>query len=223
MSEKMGIIGRKLGMTRIFAGDGSAVAVTVVKVGPCPVTQVKTVEKDGYNAIQIAFDEAKEKHLSKAMKGHFAKAGTGIFRTLREVRLEGPAAVEVGQSLSADMFAAGDRVKVTGTSIGKGYQGVMRRWNFRGINDGHGNEKVHRSGGSIGNNTFPGHVFKGKKMAGQWGGERVTRTGPDDRGSPRRGQRDPDQGFRARPQERSRHGAQAVARNTQRGSRQWLM
>ena len=150
MSEKMGIIGRKLGMTRIFAGDGSAVAVTVVKVGPCPVTQVKTVEKDGYNAIQIAFDEAKEKHLSKAMKGHFAKAGTGIFRTLREVRLEGPAAVEVGQSLSADMFAAGDRVKVTGTSIGKGYQGVMRRWNFRGINDGHGNEKVHRSGGSIG-------------------------------------------------------------------------
>ena len=161
MSEKMGIIGRKLGMTRIFAGDGSAVAVTVVKVGPCPVTQVKTVEKDGY----------------KAMKGHFAKAGTGIFRTLREVRLEGPAAVEVGQSLSADMFAAGDRVKVTGTSIGKGYQGVMRRWNFRGINDGHGNEKVHRSGGSIGNNTFPGHVFKGKKMAGQWGGERVTEPG----------------------------------------------
>ena len=177
MSEKMGIIGRKLGMTRIFTGDGTAVAVTVVKVGPCPVTQVKTVETDGYNAIQIAFDEAKEKHLSKAMKGHFAKAGTGIFRTLREVRLEAPATVEVGQSLSADMFAAGDKVKVTGTSIGKGYQGVMRRWNFRGINDGHGNEKVHRSGGSIGNNTFPGHVFKGKKMAGQWGDERVTELG----------------------------------------------
>lgn len=177
MSEKMGIIGRKLGMTRIFTGDGSAVAVTVVKVGPCPVTQVKTVETDGYNAIQIAFDEAKEKHLSKAMKGHFAKAGTGIFRTLREVRLEAPATVEVGQSLSADMFAAGDKVKVTGASIGKGYQGVMRRWNFRGINDGHGNEKVHRSGGSIGNNTFPGHVFKGKKMAGQWGDERVTELG----------------------------------------------
>ena len=177
MSEKMGIIGRKLGMTRIFTGDGTAVAVTVVKVGPCPVTQVKTVETDGYNAIQIAFDEAKEKHLSKAMKGHFAKAGAGNFRTLREVCLEGPAAVEVGQSLSADMFAAGDKVKVTGTSIGKGYQGVMRRWNFRGINDGHGNEKVHRSGGSIGNNTFPGHVFKGKKMAGQWGDERVTELG----------------------------------------------
>ena len=177
MSEKMGIIGRKLGMTRIFTGDGTAVAVTVVKVGPCPVTQVKTVETDGYNAIQIAFDEAKEKHLSTAMKGHFAKAGAGNFRTLRKVRLEGPAAVEVGQSLSADMFAAGDKVKVTGTSIGKGYQGVMRRWNFRGINDGHGNEKVHRSGGSIGNNTFPGHVFKGKKMAGQWGDERVTELG----------------------------------------------
>ena len=171
MSEKMGIIGRKLGMTRVFTGDGSAVAVTVVKVGPCPVIQVKTEEKDGYNAIQIAFDEAKEKHLSKGMKGHFAKAGAGNFRTLREVRLEGPATLEVGQSVSADIFAAGDKVKVTGTSIGKGYQGVMRRWNFRG------NEKVHRSGGSIGNNTFPGHVFKGKKMAGHWGDERVTELG----------------------------------------------
>ena len=120
MSEKMGIIGRKLGMTRVFTGDGSAVAVTVVKVGPCPVIQVKTEEKDGYNAIQIAFDEAKEKHLSKGMKGHFAKAGAGNFRTLREVRLEGPATLEVGQSVSADIFAAGDKVKVTGTSIGKG-------------------------------------------------------------------------------------------------------
>ena len=177
MSEKMGIIGRKLGMTRVFTGDGSAVAVTVVNVGPCPVIQVKTEEKDGYNAIQIAFDEAKEKHLAKGMKGHFAKAGAGNFRTLREVRLEGPATLEVGQSVSADIFAAGDKVKVTGTSIGKGYQGVMRRWNFRGINDGHGNEKVHRSGGSIGNNTFPGHVFKGKKMAGHWGDERVTELG----------------------------------------------
>ena len=163
MSEKMGIIGRKLGMTRIFAGDGSAVAVTVVKVGPCPVTQVKTVEKDGYNAIQIAFDEAKEKHLSKAMKGHFAKAGTGIFRTLREVRLEGPAAVEVGQSLSADMFAAGDRVKVTGTSIGKGYQGVMRRWNFRGINDGHGNERCIAPAVPSATTPFPGMCSRGRR------------------------------------------------------------
>lgn len=174
MSEKMGIIGRKLGMTRIFADDGSAVAVTVVKAGPCPVTQVKTVEKDGYNALQIAFEEVAEKKVTKAMRGHFAKAGVAPCREVREIRLAEPAAVEVGQVLTAEVFAAGDTVKVTGTSIGKGYQGVMRRWNFHGIDDGHGDEKVHRSGGSIGNNTFPGHVFKGRKMAGHWGAEQVT-------------------------------------------------
>lgn len=174
MAEKMGILGRKLGMTRIFAGDGSAVPVTVIQAGPCPVTQVKTLEKDGYNALQIAFEETKEKHVTKPMRGHFAKAGAGLFRTVREIRLEAPAAFEVGQTLSADLFAAGDKIKVTGTSLGKGYQGVMRRWNFKGSKDTHGCEKVHRSGGSIGNNTFPGHVFKGKKMAGQWGAEQVT-------------------------------------------------
>ncbi len=174
MAEKLGILGRKLGMTRIFASDGSAVPVTVIEAGPCPVTQVKTAEKDGYNALQIAFVPAKEKHVTKPMQGHFAKAGTGLFRKLREIRLEGAPDREVGQVLAADMFAPGERVKVTGTSLGKGYQGVMRRWNFRGSKDSHGCEKVHRSGGSIGNNTFPGHVFKGKKMAGQWGAERVT-------------------------------------------------
>jgi large subunit ribosomal protein L3 len=177
MSEKMGIIGRKLGMTRIFADDGTAVAVTVVKAGPCPVTQVKTVENDGYNALQIAFEEVAEKKVTKAMKGHFAKAGVAACREVRELRLAEAATVEAGAVLTAEMFAAGDKVKVTGTSIGKGYQGVMRRWNFHGMDDGHGDEKVHRSGGSIGNNTFPGHVFKGKKMAGQWGAERVTQQG----------------------------------------------
>ena len=177
MSEKMGIIGRKLGMTRIFADDGTAVAVTVVKAGPCPVTQVKTVENDGYNALQIAFEEVADKKVTKAMKGHFAKAGVAACREVRELRLAEAATVEAGQILTADMFAAGDKVKVTGTSIGKGYQGVMRRRNFHGMDDGHGDEKVHRSGGSIGNNTFPGHVFKGKKMAGQWGAERVTQQG----------------------------------------------
>ena len=177
MSEKMGIIGRKLGMTRIFADDGTAVAVTVVKAGPCPVTQVKTVETDGYNALQIAFEEVADKKVTKAMKGHFAKAGVAACREVRELRLAEAATVEAGAVLTAEMFAAGDKVKVTGTSIGKGYQGVMRRWNFHGMDDGHGDEKVHRSGGSIGNNTFPGHVFKGKKMAGQWGAERVTQQG----------------------------------------------
>ncbi|MBQ2016714.1 MAG: 50S ribosomal protein L3 [Clostridia bacterium] len=177
MSEKMGIIGRKLGMTRIFADDGTAVAVTVVKAGPCPVTQVKTVENDGYNALQIAFEEVADKKVTKAMKGHFAKAGVAACREVRELRLAEAATVEAGAVLTAEMFAAGDKVKVTGTSIGKGYQGVMRRWNFHGMDDGHGDEKVHRSGVSIGNNTFPGHVFKGKKMAGQWGAERVTQQG----------------------------------------------
>jgi large subunit ribosomal protein L3 len=172
----MGILGRKLGMTRVFSGEGAAVAVTVIQAGPCPVTQVKTVAKDGYNALQLAFDAAKAKNVSKAMKGHLAKAGDGLglFRTLREVRLAAPAALAVGEKVTVEHFAAGDVVRVTGTSIGKGYQGVMRRWNFGGSKDTHGCEKVHRSGGSIGHNTEPGKVMKGKKMAGHWGNERVT-------------------------------------------------
>lgn len=177
MAENMGILGRKLGMTRIFAGDGSAVSVTVIKAGPCPVTQVKNMDKDGYDAVQIALDEAKEKHVTKPLRGHFAKAGTGLFRTLREIRLNAPATQQMGENLTVDMFTPGEVVKVTGTSVGKGYQGVMRRWNFKGQPDGHGDEKVHRNAGSIGHNTFPGKVFKGKKMAGQWGAERVTQKG----------------------------------------------
>lgn len=174
MAEKMGILGRKIGMTRIFANDGTAVSVTVIQAGPCPVTQVKSIEKDGYSAIQIAFDAVKEKALSKPEIGHLAKAGKGNFRSLREIRLEGPAEYEVGQDITVEAFATGEFVKVSGTTIGKGYQGVMRRWNFHGLKATHGNEKVPRSGGSIGNNTFPGHVFKGKKMAGQWGNESCT-------------------------------------------------
>ena len=177
MSDKMGILGRKLGMTRIFADDGNAVAVTVVKAGPCPVTQVKTVENDGYNALQIAFEEVAEKKVTKAMRGHFTKANVAPSRVTRELRLAEPATMEAGQVITAEIFAAGDKVKVIGTSIGKGYQGVMRRWNFHGIDDGHGDEKVHRSGGTVGNNTEPGHIIKGRKMAGQWGAERVTQQG----------------------------------------------
>ena len=174
MAEKIGIIGRKLGMTRIFNDDGAAVPVTVLQVGPCPVTQVKTTETDGYNALQIAYVEAKEKHVSKAMQGHFAKAGTGLFRTLKEVRLNDTPEQKAGDTLTVDLFSVGEVVKVTGKSIGKGYQGRMRRWNFRGCKDTHGDEKVHRNNGSIGNNTFPGHVIKGRKMAGHWGNETVT-------------------------------------------------
>ena len=177
MAEKMGILGRKLGMTRIFDGAGAAVPVTVIEAGPCPVTQVKTADTDGYNAVQIALTPAKEKHSTKAMQGHFAKAGKGLFRHLREIRLTGAPEQELGQELTVEIFAAGDTVKVTGTSMGKGYQGRMRRWNFAGSKDTHGCEKVHRNNGSIGNNTFPGHVFKGRKMAGHWGNETVTEMG----------------------------------------------
>ena len=177
MSEKMGILGRKLGMTRVFASDGAVVPVTVIQAGPCPITQVKSAEKDGYHALQIAFEPAKEKHVTKPMQGHFAKAGTGLYRETREIRLVGPATQEVGTELTVELFAAGDKVKVTGTSIGKGFQGRMRRWNFAGSKDTHGCEKVHRNNGSIGNNTFPGRVFKGRKMAGHWGNETVTELG----------------------------------------------
>ena len=177
MAEKMGILGRKLGMTRIFDGAGAAVPVTVIEAGPCPVTQVKTANSDGYNAVQIALTAAKEKHVGKAMQGHFAKAGKGLFRHLREIRLSAAPDQELGQELTVEMFAAGDTVKVTGKSVGKGYQGRMRRWNFAGSKDTHGCEKVHRNNGSIGNNTFPGRVFKGRKMAGHWGNETVTEMG----------------------------------------------
>ena len=174
MAEKIGILGRKLGMTRIFGDDGAAVPVTVIQAGPCPITQVKTTETDGYNALQIAYVDAKDKHVSKAMQGHFAKAGTGLFRTLREIRLQGAPEQQAGDTLTVELFSVGEVVKVTGKSIGKGYQGRMRRWNFRGCKDTHGDEKVHRNNGSIGNNTVPGHVIKGRKMAGHWGNETVT-------------------------------------------------
>ena len=177
MAEKMGILGRKLGMTRIFDGAGAAVPVTVIEAGPCPVTQVKTADTDGYNAVQIALTPAKEKHTPKALQGHFAKAGKGLFRHLREIRLTGAPEQELGQELTVEIFAAGEKVKITGTSMGKGYQGRMRRWNFAGSKDTHGCEKVHRNNGSIGNNTFPGHVFKGREMAGHWGNETVTEMG----------------------------------------------
>ncbi|MBO4369359.1 MAG: 50S ribosomal protein L3 [Desulfovibrio sp.] len=177
MSEKMGILGRKLGMTRIFAGDGAAVPVTVIEAGPCPVTQVKNLDKDGYHALQIAFDKVSEKHVTKPLRGHFSKAGVDTYRFTREIRLSAAPDQQLGQYLTVEMFKAGDHVKVTGKSIGKGYQGRMRRWNFAGSKDSHGCEKVHRNNGSIGNNTFPGHVIKGRKMAGHWGNETVTEQG----------------------------------------------
>ena len=173
MAEKLAIIGRKLGMTRIFDIDGTVLPVTVVEAGPCPVVQVKNQEKDGYHALQIGFGEAKENRLNKALKGHLAKSGK-LCRTLREIRLQGPSEYEVGQDITVDIFQRGDFITVVGRSIGKGYAGGMKRWNFRGAPDSHGAEKVHRQGGSTGCHTFPGRVFKNKRMAGHLGDERVS-------------------------------------------------
>ena len=155
MAATLGILGRKLGMTRIFGDDGSIIPVTVIEAGPCPVTQVKTAEKDGYNAMQIGFDEIPERKVNKPEKGHLDKANRGYYRVLKEIRLDGPSAFEQGMDVTVDIFAPGETVKVTGTSIGKGFAGVMKRWNFAGLKKTHGTEKAHRSGGSIGNNTEP--------------------------------------------------------------------
>lgn len=174
MTSTMGILGRKRGMTRIFGDDGTVIPVTVIEAGPCPVIQVKTAETDGYAAVQIGYDQIPERKVTKPQKGHLDKAGRGYFRELRELRLDTAADYKVGDDLTVSVFAAGDKVKVTGTSIGKGFAGVMKRWNFRGLKATHGTEKAHRSGGSIGHNTEPGKVMKGKKMAGHMGNRTVT-------------------------------------------------
>ncbi|WP_243545564.1 50S ribosomal protein L3 [Pseudodesulfovibrio tunisiensis] len=174
MAKTLGLLGKKLGMTRIFQDDGTVCPVTVIEAGPCPVTQIKTVEKEGYNALQVGYDEIAERKVNKPMKGHFAKIGKGCFRHLKEFPLDAVEEFELGQELTVDMFATGDSIKVTGTSKGKGFQGVMKRWNFSGQRASHGAEKVHRVPGSVGNATFPGRVWKGKKMPGQMGNERVT-------------------------------------------------
>lgn len=176
MPKTLGLLGRKVGMSRIFGDDGMTVPVTVLAVGPCPVVQIKTVEKDGYNAIQIGYGDIPERKLTKPVKGHLAKAlgADKHVRRLRELRLDDVSSYSAGQELTVEMFSPGEKVKVSGRSIGKGFQGVMKRHNFRGLRASHGTEKAHRSGGAIGHNTEPGKVMKGKKMAGQMGNKNVT-------------------------------------------------
>jgi large subunit ribosomal protein L3 len=167
-----GIIGRKVGMTRIFDESGTQVPVTVIEAGPCPVTSVRTQEADGYAAVQLGFGAQKESNATKAEKGHAAKAGLGHTpRVLREFRLAGGQAVEVGQTLTVEQFAAGDRVKVTGTNKGKGFQGVVKRHGFTGRPGSHGHPES-RTPGSVGPGTDPSRVIKGKKMPGQMGNVR---------------------------------------------------
>lgn len=170
----MGILGRKVGMTRIYNSDGTAVPCTVLLAGPCPVTQIRNTEKDGYAALQLGYDDVPERKLSKPELGHLAKSAKGNFRHLREFRVDNADVYELGQDVTVEIFTPGEKVKVTGTSKGKGFQGVMKRHNFAGMPDSHGHEKVHRSGGAIAHCTKPGKIFKNRKMAGQMGNERVT-------------------------------------------------
>lgn len=166
------LLGKKLGTTRVFKADGEVVAVTVVAAGPCTVTQLKTADRDGYEAVQLAFDAIEPRKANKARAGHFAKAGKGAFRFLREVRGEG-AELKLGDELRAELFEKGDVVHVTGTSKGRGFAGVHKRWGFKGGRATHGS-MFHRQPGSIGNRQDPGHVVKGKKLPGHMGDRRVT-------------------------------------------------
>ena len=169
----IGIVGRKSGMTRIFTDEGLSVPVTVLEVSPNRVTQVKTADTDGYSAIQVTAGEKRASRLTKSEKGHFAKAECEAGRGLWEFRVEGEE-YAVGSELTVELFEAGQKVDVTGTSKGKGFAGGVKRWNFKTQDATHGNSLSHRAPGSIGQCQTPGRVFKGKKMAGQMGAERVT-------------------------------------------------
>ena len=168
------IIGKKVGMTQIFDETGKVIPVTVIEAGPCTVVQKKTVENDGYESVQLGFEDLADKKLTKPMKGHFEKAGVSAKKYLKEFRLENCAAYNVGDVLKADVFAAGDKIDVVGTSKGKGYAGVVKRWNAHSQEHTHGVGPVHRSVGSTGANTDPSRVMPGKHMPGHLGAEQVT-------------------------------------------------
>ena len=169
-----GLLGAKLGMTQIFDENARVVPVTVIQAGPCTVTQVKSPERDGYAAVQLAFGEIKPKRVTKPRAGHFAKAGVEPRRHLVELRTGDAADYTLGQTLAADVFAAGDRLDVVGVSKGKGFAGVMKRHGFKGLGASHGTERKHRSPGSVGACATPSRIFKGMRMAGHMGHQRVT-------------------------------------------------
>ena len=169
-----GIIGKKIGMTQIFDEKGHVVPVTVVEAGPCVVSMKKTVETDGYTAVQLGFGDMKANKVNKPMQGHFKKADVAPKKVLKEFRFDDCDAYSVGDVLKADIFEAGMKVDVTGTSKGKGYAGVIKRWNFGRLKETHGSGPVARHGGSMGACSSPSRVWKGKKMAGHLGAEKVT-------------------------------------------------
>lgn len=170
---KKAILGKKLGMTQMFLADGTMIPVTVVQAGPCPVVQKKTVEHDGYDAVQVGFSEIREKLANKPKAGHFKKAGVAVCRYIREFKLDDAASYEVGQTIKADVFQTGDKVDVSGTSKGKGFAGAIKRWNQARGRKTHGSHS-YRVAGSMGACTYPGEVFKTKHLPGHMGHEKVT-------------------------------------------------
>ncbi len=171
---RTGVIAQKVGMTRLFTEEGNHVPVTVLKLDQCQVVAVRTAEKDGYSAVQLGIGKAKVKNVSKAQRGHFAKAKVEPKRKLNEFRVAKDAVLEVGAEITAAHFVTGQFVDVSGVTSGKGFQGVMKRWNFKGGPASHGSKKWHRRPGSIGQRKTPGRVYKGKRMAGHMGMERIT-------------------------------------------------
>lgn len=168
------IIGRKAGMTQVFTAEGKVIPVTVIEAGPCPVVQIKTVEKDGYTALKLGFDETNEKNLNKPELGQFKKAGVKPCKVLKEFRLDDLSSYSVGGEVKADVFAAGDRVDVHGVTKGHGFSGVIKRWNQHRLKETHGVGPVHREPGSMGANSTPSRVFKNKRLPGHYGVENVT-------------------------------------------------
>lgn len=171
---KKAIIGKKIGMTQIFDESGKVIPVSVIEAGPCVVVQKKTVENDGYEAVQYGFGDATAKSLKKPLTGHFKKANVGLKKTLKEFRLEDTASANVGDIIKADVFAAGDMVDVSGISKGKGFAGTIKRWNNHRIKMTHGSGPVHRHAGSMGACSSPSRIYKGKGMPGHLGAEKVT-------------------------------------------------
>ena len=171
---KKAILGKKIGMTQIFDENGKVIPVTVIEAGPCVVSQKKSVETDGYDAVQIGFGDVRPKLVNKPMKGHFDKSNVAPKKILKECRFEDVSAFNVGDIIKSDIFSAGEKVDVIGTSKGKGYAGVIKRWNFGRLKETHGTGPTVRKGGSIGACSDPSRVFKGKKMSGHLGAERVT-------------------------------------------------
>ncbi len=170
---KKGIIGKKIGMTQIFDEKGNVIPVTLIEAGPCVVAQKKTAEHDGYDAVQLGFSDVKEKHITKAEKGHFEKAGVSFKRHLKEFRLDDCTKYNVGDVITADTFAAGEKVDITGLTKGRGYTGCVKRWGHHILRMTHGTGPIHRQPGSMGT-IDPARIFKNKKMPGQYGNEQVT-------------------------------------------------